>query len=845
MIELSRGLSFVLYTYEGGPTRFAVPFPYIAREHVRAFVGEPDSARAVSVSWVDASTIEIPSQDGLLDAPFTVTVRRFTPIDALLVNYRDGANLPARDLAKSFRQLLYAHQELVEFGATGGLPGGNPGGGGGSTDLNAIVDQLLRSPALQDLLRRSELIDMNAEAILEEIMRSHEFFDVQRDYGDKISTAREEITLLTEGSRVIAQQIVDLFARVDTDEQSNQAQFLQVNQAIADERSARVQALTELQAQVVENDQAVSAALNQRIDEVESTTEAARAATEQRLGAEIADSAAQVRTQVLAEVDATNARVSDLETAVVQHGDNIAGLLTSTEALANAEGANTAFRQQMAASFGANVPQGIANEIDGQVSAVSAAFDQRINAEASARAALASQVTTLQTTTAPTYFGPNPPAAPAGGHKVPTFWIKTGQTGAYLAHVWNGSEWLKADLDAASPTGALVQQLQSTKIDSSQAQAIAQTQVQAFQNGAFAALQQSFDVVAGEHAGMYGQWQASYSVKINGGMLNGKPVVAGISLSANPETGSDFVVTADRFAVVHPQYTSGGTLADIKFPFVVGTVGGVATVGIQGQMIVDGTVTANKINVGSLSAITANAGTINGGTFKTHTLDAEGNVINALEFRAEMSNVGDWPLWVGSGAKNANNAVFYVDRSGGAYFKGKVTAPNIVGQFQSATGISWSGATSLCYRSGSNYYPQDDWVSIHQWSLPAPVLSGEQHTPSVSVTVTANRLVYGLHVILEELRGSTWTTIASHEPPIYRALIADQNGDGNNYLAENRYVYEKTVTLSASGQRTGAARTFRVRAKAMSGYPQVHGYDTPQYPDYQIVSISGFVFGIR
>ena len=73
MIELSRGLSFVLYTYEGGPTRFTVPFPYIAREHIRAFVGEPDAARAVSVSWVDASTIEIPSQDGVLDAPYTVT----------------------------------------------------------------------------------------------------------------------------------------------------------------------------------------------------------------------------------------------------------------------------------------------------------------------------------------------------------------------------------------------------------------------------------------------------------------------------------------------------------------------------------------------------------------------------------------------------------------------------------------------------------------------------------------------------------------------------------------------------------------------------------------------------
>lgn len=844
MIELSRGLSFVLYTYEGGPTRFAVPFPYIAREHVRAFVGEPDAARAVSVSWVDASTIEIPSQEGLLSPPFTVTIRRFTPIDALLVNYRDGANLPARDLAKSFRQLLYAHQELVEFGSTGGLPGGSPGEGGG-TDLNAIVEQLLRSPALQELLQRIDLIDMNAETLLEEIMRSHEFFDVQRDYGDKISTAREEITLLTEGSRVIAQQIVDLFARLDTAEQSNQAQFLQVNQAIADERSARVQAMTELQAQVVENGEAVSAALNQRIDEVESTAEAARAATEQRLGAEIEDSAAQVRTQVLAEVDATKARVSDLETAVVQHGDNIAGLQTSTEALANAEGANTAFRQQMAASFGANVPQGIANEIDGQVSAVSAAFDQRIDAEASAREALASRVTTLQTTTAPTYFGPNPPAAPEGGHKVPTFWIETGQTGAYLAHVWNGSEWLKADLDVASPTGALVQQLQSTKIDSSQAQAIAQTQVQAFQDGAFAALQQSFNVVAGEHAGMYGQWQANYSVKINAGTLNGKPVVAGIALSANPQTGSDFIVMADRFAVVHPSYTAGGTLADIKFPFVVGTVGGVATVGVQGQLIVDGTVTADKINVGTLSAITANAGTINGGTFKTHTLDANGNVIDALEFRAEMTNIGDWPLWVGSGAKNANNAVFYVDRNGGAMFRGKVNAPNIVGQFQSAVAVDWTGAITMHDGNGRPY----DYQTITQFTLPAPVLVGETHRPSISVTVGLNVAAGSVSVLLEELRDSVWVPLVERVGPYTMSYVAKYDGPG--YIGNQPTVfpvYEKSVTVTASGSPTAAARSFRVRVKIAERGFRLSGsnpIDTVIPEMTNVTSVSGFAFGVR
>ncbi|MCT6980884.1 hypothetical protein M1697_22660, partial [Salmonella enterica subsp. enterica serovar Oranienburg] len=91
---------------------------------------------------------------------------------------------------------------------------------------------------------------------------------------------------------------------------------------------------------------------------------------------------------------------------------------------------------------------------------------------------------------------------------------------------------------------------------------------------------------------------------------------------------------------------------------------GLSTVGIQGQLLVDGTITADKIRVNTLSALTANMGEVNGGTFRTFQLDAWGNIINANEFRVEMTNnPGDaHPLWVGAGVKNWNNAVFAVDR---------------------------------------------------------------------------------------------------------------------------------------------------------------------------------------
>lgn len=48
-------------------------------------------------------------------------------------------------------------------------------------------------------------------------------------------------------------------------------------------------------------------------------------------------------------------------------------------------------------------------------------------------------------------------------------------------------------------------------------------------------------------------------------------------------------------------------------PFIVGQVGGVTKVGIDGDLVVDGTIIADALNVAELSAITANLGTITAG----------------------------------------------------------------------------------------------------------------------------------------------------------------------------------------------------------------------------------------
>lgn len=160
--------------------------------------------------------------------------------------------------------------------------------------------------------------------------------------------------------------------------------------------------------------------------------------------------------------------------------------------------------------------------------------------------------------------------------------------------------------------------------------------------------------------GLNAQW--TIKTDVNG-------YVAGVGLS-NSGTSSEFIVLADKFAVVYAGQPK-------VVPFVVGLINGVSTIGMTGNLIVDGTIATNaikanaisadKINVTNLSAISANMGTVTGGTFRTA----------ASGYRCEISSSGSFPLWYGTGTKNATNAVFYVDSSGNALFKGSLTAGSI------------------------------------------------------------------------------------------------------------------------------------------------------------------------
>jgi hypothetical protein len=111
--------------------------------------------------------------------------------------------------------------------------------------------------------------------------------------------------------------------------------------------------------------------------------------------------------------------------------------------------------------------------------------------------------------------------------------------------------------------------------------------------------------------------KAEWAVEING---NGQ--VIGLVKLDSIDAQATFTVVADKFIVANPTASN-----DTVQVFVVGQVDGQGTVGIDGNLLVDGTIlarsiaagtiTADKIDVDALSAISADIGTVTAGRLQS------------------------------------------------------------------------------------------------------------------------------------------------------------------------------------------------------------------------------------
>ena len=218
-------------------------------------------------------------------------------------------------------------------------------------------------------------------------------------------------------------------------------------------------------------------------------------------------------------------------------------------------------------------------------------------------------------------------------------------------------------LAAVGDNTALIQSNATAIVDEASARASDITTVQTNLEGNTASIQTALTSVDG--------LEAQYTVKIDN---NG--YVSGFGLASYPSTEStyrsDFTVLADQFSIVSPSAIAGEAPV---IPFVVGTSGGASTVGINGQLIVNGTIYADSIATGTLTADKLEANSVEAlvGTFSALSA-AELSIGTAPATRLELSPVGSYPLWYGTGTKNDLNGVFYVKDDGSAKFSGALEA---------------------------------------------------------------------------------------------------------------------------------------------------------------------------
>ena len=102
--------------------------------------------------------------------------------------------------------------------------------------------------------------------------------------------------------------------------------------------------------------------------------------------------------------------------------------------------------------------------------------------------------------------------------------------------------------------------------------------------------------------------EAKFGVAVN---ANGQ-VIGLFQLDGSAVAGSTFTVVADNFKVAKPG-VAGGTAVPV---FSIQTVNGVTKLALRGDMLADGTITAKALNVATLSALSANLGTVTAGLIR-------------------------------------------------------------------------------------------------------------------------------------------------------------------------------------------------------------------------------------
>jgi len=236
---------------------------------------------------------------------------------------------------------------------------------------------------------------------------------------------------------------------------------------------------------------------------------------------------------------------------------------------------------------------------------------------------------------------------------------------------------------------------------------------------------------------------SQYALRMNLTRGSGPPVIAGIGLglsgSSNAGFRSDFIVMADNFSIIAPptngNFENGQLVDDPVVPFVVDSQSG--TVIINGDLFISDTLYAYE---GRLREVVAGKITLGQLYGDPQGIDPNWNsLVNPNGQRLELSSStnGYWTgsdrnylIWAGSGTRNDNNANFWLDSGGNAFFGGQVRAAGVTGSMMDVLPIDYT-ASSVTTAPANGA-----WVTIGNAIFQANATTNRARRPFAIITMS-------------------------------------------------------------------------------------------------------------
>jgi hypothetical protein len=527
-----------------GQRDFNVPFAFLSPDHVTVTV---NGGAASILEWVGATTLRLASTS--LQAGDLVVLARNTPIDDLVVRFLDGAILTAEDLNTATLQLLYKQQELTDL-YNGSIDAARQRiilANGVAVDAADIANQVAAIAAESSLLDdfRARVSDIDANGWT--LIAQGQTLDTLS--ADSIAHANSIST--------ITGQVTDLTNDLTT------------LQGVVDSL-ATLQDGTGI-ATVIDQEQQA------RID-----GDNALAGTIALIGAKSGDNLAFILDLNKVKVSPTESMATRLSALAAADSANAASIVTEQNARIAADSAEVTARTTLAATLRSETAAAIATEQEARADAVSA--------EAAARTQLAATVG--QNTAAITSEAST--RASADAVFTGLFTLLGAKNAAGTAFVLDDSKVQLSNgtalgtrlsgIDAAiNGNSASITNEITARVNGDNANASAITSLQSTVNGHTASITTLQSTTNGLNA--------KYGVALD---VNG--YITGFVQNNNGTSGT-FAILADKFAIVTPGQNP-------TVPFEVSN----GTVYVNGQRITPGSIGADRINVTSLSALSATIG---------------------------------------------------------------------------------------------------------------------------------------------------------------------------------------------------------------------------------------------